>query len=80
MTPEDIASEVKRRHRLTSLHIFSDDCWPMWRVFGSRRDAKGIHASVEEGRGDTIAAALRSLDERLTAGVFNRTPWEETQR
>lgn len=75
-TPEHLAAQVRNRHRLSSLHIFSDDCWPMWRVFGARRDAKGAQASVEEGRGETISAALRNLDERLTAGVFVRKPWE----
>lgn len=69
MKIEDHAADIQRRHNIRSLHIFAQG--PNWRVFGSRGDA-AFQASVEEGRGANIAAALRNLDDRLTAGPINR--------
>ena len=74
---ETEAERLREYHGLSSLHLFVDDGSPAWRVFGNRRDPQGVQASVEEGRGETISGALRSLNERLIAGVFNRAPWNE---
>jgi hypothetical protein len=66
MTAEQLAADVERRCNLGRLHIF--DCPGGWRVFGSRKTPQGYQASVEEGFGPTILAAIQSLDERLAMG------------
>jgi len=70
VSPEDRTIDVKRRHGLTSVHIF--DAPGLWRVFGFRNDPKGYQASVESGIGDTIVGALNDLDARLTEGPIHR--------
>lgn len=69
MTPEERAKEIANQHGLSSLHIFTDP--KGWRVFGFRRDAKGYQASVEDGRGGTILAALDNLQDRLIEGPIH---------
>lgn len=71
MTAESVASLIKSRHGLTSLHIFDEP--GRWRAFGFRKDPKGFQASVAEGVGVTIEDALRSLDQRLTEGPIPKT-------
>jgi hypothetical protein len=66
-TPEQLAADVRKRHGLSSLHLFETAALG-WTVFGSRRDPKGFDASVESGRGATIADAIQSLDDRLRTG------------
>lgn len=73
MTPEQLAAEIQLRHRLSSLHIFTQD--GAWRVFGAREQPGSFQASVEEGRGIDIASAIKNLEERLIAGPINRRPW-----
>lgn len=69
MTIEQHAKDIQRRHNIRSLHIFAQG--PNWRVFASR-GTEAFQSSVEEGRGADISAALRNLDDRLTAGPINR--------
>ena len=79
MTIEQLSDEIRQRHNIRSLHIFARE--EGWRVFAARGDAK-FQASVEEGRGDTIHAALTNLNERLVAGPINRgelPPWGAAQ-
>lgn len=64
--PESLAAEIRKRHALTNLHIFTVD--DRWRVFGFRKDPKGFQASVENGDGETVVAALHDLDRRLKLG------------
>lgn len=64
--PEPICDEIRKRHGLTGFHIFADG--DVWRVFGFRNDPRGYQASVEQGRGATIAACLKDLDDNLIAG------------
>lgn len=68
--PEPVWDDIKSRHKLTSLHIFSEP--PIWRVFGFRNDPKGYQASVEQGGGATIVAALQNLDARLIEGPIHK--------
>lgn len=70
-TIEDQVTEVRKRHRLSGIHLFENDALG-WTAFGSRREPTGIEASVESGRGDTIANAVKSLDVRLTAGPIHK--------
>lgn len=64
--PEPICAEIKARHKLTGFHIFDQDGG--WRIFANRRDPKGYQASVEQGFGKSITAALNDLDENLRLG------------
>jgi hypothetical protein len=66
MTNEALTKRVMRHHRLTSIHLFTKP--DGWRCFGFRRDAKGFDASVENGDGETIAAAIEDMDQALTEG------------
>lgn len=70
MSAEMIASEIKLRHRLTSLHIFDQD--GQWLVFGFRKEQSGLAASVENGQGATIIDALRNLDARFIEGPIHK--------
>jgi hypothetical protein len=69
---EQLAADMKRRHQLTSLHIFDEaarstaQSW--WRVFGFRKTPEGFSASAESGAGPSITDALANLDARLAAG------------
>ena len=67
MNAEQLAADVEPRFNLGRLHIF--DYPDGGRVFGSRKTVEGYQASVEEGCGPTILAAIQSLDERLTKGM-----------
>lgn len=67
---ESLARAIKQRWQLTGLHLF--DVGESWRVFGFRKDPKGYQASVENGRGATIAAALADLDARLAEGPIHK--------
>ena len=67
----EIAS-VKRRHGLSTCHIFDDAAGGRWQVFSFRRDAKGYQASAESGAGETISAAISDLDRRLTEGPIHK--------
>lgn len=70
MEPEQMAAAIKGRHTLSGLHIF--DIGTGWRVFGFRKDPKGYQASVENGSGATIRAALEDLDRRLIEGPIHK--------
>lgn len=63
--PEAIAASIISNYTLRSLHIFARA--EGWRVFGSR-GTEAFQQSVEEGGGENIIAALRNLEDRLTAG------------
>ena len=67
--PELLIAQIKKRHRLTSVHIFDRDGG--WRVFGFRGDAGSFEASVEEGSGPNIAEALEDLNMRLIEGPIH---------
>ena len=69
MTPEDHAMDIQRRHDISQLRIFAEG--GVWRVFAAR-GLKKFMASVEEGRGIDIKAALCNLDDRIKAG-----PWDK---
>jgi hypothetical protein len=66
MTEEDLTLDVMKRHRLTSIHLFTKP--DGWRCFGFRRNAQGFDASTESGEGTTILAALADLDQGLKEG------------
>lgn len=66
---EVFAAEIQERHKIRSLHIFAQGL--DWRVFAAR-GYMAFQASVEEGRGESIYAALDNLDKRLKAGPINR--------
>lgn len=70
--PELLVAEIRARHRLTSFHIF--DQGGEWRVFAFRNDPRGYQASVEQGSGPNIVAALEQLDQRLIEGPIHKTP------
>lgn len=72
-TAEVLAVEIEERHALSSFHIFKRG--KMWRVFGSRQLPTGIQASVEEGRGADIVAALTNLDARLAGHQIDKVPF-----
>lgn len=67
-TPEELADAVRARYSLSSLHLFARA--EGWRVFGARGDER-FQQSVEEGGGESIAAALLNLKARLDAGPIN---------
>lgn len=69
---EAVAAEIRKRHKLTSFHIFDQD--NAWRVFAFRKDPKGYQASVESGTGPNIVAALNDLDARLVEGPIHKSP------
>lgn len=70
---ETLADDIRKRHDLSSLHLFTSDIPGLrWRVFAHRKDPRGYQASVESGGGDTIEKALTTLDERLTAGPIDK--------
>ena len=72
-TLEMLASDIRQRHELSSLHLFTSDIPGLeWRVFASRKDPRGYQASVESGGGKDILTALTTLDERLTAGPIGK--------
>lgn len=72
-TLEQFAAFVRQRHGLSSLHIFTSDMPGVeWRIFAARINPKGIEASVESGGGATLMDAIKSIDERLTAGPINK--------
>lgn len=72
---EALVDDVSARHELHSVHFFKDAGEPVWRVFGLRGE-QSFRQSVEEGRGPSIAAALRNLDARLIAGPIDRPPFD----
>lgn len=74
MTNEQRAQEIRARHKLSSLHLFTSGIDNLeWRVFASRLEPKGFEASVESGGGMTIEEALTTLDARLIAGPINKS-------
>lgn len=75
MKPEQLAAAVKETYGLNSLHIFDEGA--EWRVFGFRKETKGYQASVENGRGATIADALNDLSRRLAEGPIHRQASKE---
>ena len=68
-SPEKFAAEIKVRHGLSSLHLFTER--GRWRVFGFRLDAKGYQASSESGTGPDILSALSNLNDRLIEGPIH---------
>jgi len=78
MAIETLAADVKKRHGLSNLHIFT--LGEGWTVFGFRTHPQGFQASVEDGEGSTIESAIRHLDAKLTAGPIKgrNLPWEES--
>jgi hypothetical protein len=73
MTLEKKIYELQGRYGLTTVSFFTSDLpFPRWRVFGSRRNAKGFQESVLSGGGAIIDAALESLIERAEAGPINK--------
>ena len=70
VTPEELATELKAKWNLSSIHIFNAE--KNWRVFGFRNDAKGFQASAERGEGPSICHALANLDARLAEGPIHK--------
>lgn len=70
MSAEQVIADTKAKHGLSGLHIFEDH--GVFVVFGFRRNPSGYQASVENGCGATIMAALTNLDGRLTEGPIHR--------
>ena len=61
--------ELQAQYGLTTVSFFTSDIDGLrWRIFGSRRNAKGFQESVLNGAGETIDAAVESLITRAEAG------------
>lgn len=73
MTNEQQAAAICVKHDVSQMHIFKHV--DMWRVFASRKNARGIQASVEEGRGADISGALSNLDARMSGHQINKIPF-----
>jgi len=73
MTIEQLAADIRERHGLSSLNLWHLPLDEMpWHARAFRADPKGFQASCETGGGKTVMSALKSLDERLTAGPIDK--------
>lgn len=69
MTLEKKIYELQERYGLTTVSFFTSDIEGLrWRIFGSRRNAKGFQESVLSGGGNTIDEAVESITVRAAAG------------
>lgn len=73
MTLEKKIYEMQEKYGLTTVSFFTSDIEGLrWRVFGSRRNAKGYQESVLSGGGNTIDAAIENWIARAEAGPIDK--------